>query len=628
MGDTVTTREVSEVGEPPAGAAGELGSDGRRRTGRVVRVSGPLVEVEGLAELAMLELVAVGPQRVSAETVAIQGTRATLQAYEYTGGIRVGDGAKATGDQLVGILGPGLLGHAFDGLLRPLTTAPLWLGPDRGIGGRDGQEWRFAPTVEVGAHVAPGEMLGIVPESGSVEHRVLVPAGVAGEVTWLAPDAPLGALDVVARIGPPGSVAGVAGAGASGVEGGAAGDGATDAVEVRLSERWPVRSQRPFRDRPPGVVPLHTGQRVLDLLYPLARGAAAAVPGGFGTGKTMLLQQVAKWSDADVIVYVGCGERGNEMADVLDGLAQLVDARTGGRLIDRTVIIANASNMPMMAREASIYTGICVAEYYRDMGHDTVVIADSTSRWAEALREFANRNGDLPAEEGYPASLASDLAAFYERAGQVTTLGGRTASVTVIGAVSPPGGDMTEPVTTVTQRFVRSLWLLDRELAYSRHYPAVSWTGSFARDTDSLGLWHSANGDPGWAGRRARAAALLAEADRLADLAEIIGASSLPGHERMVLLGGRLLRDGVLLQNALSPNDGFCSAAKGAALLDLVLDVVDTCQNLVERGTPATVIERHDFGPVLRVREDVGPDDAAGVAARRATVLRDLQELR
>ncbi|MDX5318503.1 MAG: V-type ATP synthase subunit A, partial [Actinomycetes bacterium] len=530
--------------------------------------------------------------------------------------------AEASGDQLVGVLGPGLLGHAFDGLLRPLSDAPLWLGPERAAAdaAREEAAWRFVPAVRIGDRVERGDVLGTVPDSGSVEHRVV--AAVAGEVTWLAGEAAVRGSDVVARVARDG--------GAAGGRGVAGRDGVTRKIgeaQVRLAERWPVRNPRPIRDRPPGVAPIHTGQRVLDLLYPLARGAAAAVPGGFGTGKTMLLQQIAKWSDADVIVYVGCGERGNEMADVLDGLATLVDERTGGRLIDRTVIIANTSNMPMMAREASIYTGICVAEYYRDMGHDAVVIADSTSRWAEALREFSNRNGDLPAEEGYPASLASALAAFYERAGRVTTLGGRTASVTVIGAVSPPGGDMTEPVTTDTQRFVRSLWLLDRELAYARHYPAVSWTGSFARDAEALGLWHSANGDPGWARRRARATALLAEADRLADLAEIIGTSSLPGHERMVLLGGRLLRDGVLLQNALSRNDAFCSAAKGAALLELVLDVVDTCQVLVERGVPASVIERHDFGPVLRAREDFRHDDAAGVSERRVAVLGELEGL-
>jgi V/A-type H+-transporting ATPase subunit A len=574
------------------------------RPGTIVRVSGPLVEVEGVEGLSMLELVAVGPQRISAETVAIAGNRATLQAYEYTGGLKVGDAAVATGAPLIGMFGPGMLGQVFDGLMRPLSSAPLWLTPDRPSSTDDpaalARAWEFVPTASVGSRVSPGDVLGTVPAAGSVEHRVLVPSGVSGDLTWLTSAGQVRALDVVARIG---------------------------THEVQLAERWPVRSPRPFRERPSGAVPLHTGQRVLDLMYPLARGAAAAVPGGFGTGKTMLLQQIAKWSDADVIVYVGCGERGNEMADVLDGLSRLVDERTGGNLIDRTVIIANTSNMPMMAREASIYTGISVAEYFRDMGYDVVVIADSTSRWAEALREFANRNGDLPAEEGYPANLASELAAFYERAGRVITAGGKAASVTVIGAVSPPGGDMSEPVTTDTQRFVRSLWLLDRDLAYSRHYPAVSWTGSFARDEGEIGRWYAAHGDPGWAERRARAAALLAEADRLGELAEIIGTNSLPGHERMILLGGRLLREGVLMQNALSPNDGFCSAAKGAALLELVLAVVDACQRLVERGVPATTIEQADHGPVLRAREETGPNDADGVDARRLDVVRRLEEM-
>ncbi|MEO5993953.1 MAG: V-type ATP synthase subunit A [Arthrobacter sp.] len=575
-----------------------------RAEGTVKRVSGPLVEIEGAEGLSMLELIAVGPRRISAETVAIAGSRATLQAYEYTGGLKAGDAAVPTGGELSGLMGPGLLGQVFDGLMRPLSSAPMWLTPERSGSAEDptvlAREWTFRPEAAAGSEVSAGDVLGTVPESGSVVHRVLVPAGVSGELTWLAPESQVHVLDKVAVI---------------------------SGREVTLSERCAVRRPRPFRSRLTAAVPLHTGQRVLDLMFPVARGAAAAVPGGFGTGKTMMLQQIAKWSDADVIVYVGCGERGNEMADVLDGLSQLEDGRTGGKLIDRTVIIANTSNMPMMAREASIFTGITVAEYYRDMGYDVVVIADSTSRWAEALREFANRNGDLPAEEGYPANLASELASFYERAGRVTTLGGNTASVTVIGAVSPPGGDMTEPVTTDSQRFVRSLWMLDRDLAYSRHYPAVSWTGSFARDAEALDRWHAANGSPGWAARRARAAALLAEADRLAELAEIIGASSLPGHERMVLLGGRLLRDGVLMQNALSANDGFCSAEKGAALLDLVLDVVAACQALVEKGVAATTIEEADLGPVLRAREETGPSDAAAVKARSVEVLQALEAL-
>ncbi|MGN8247070.1 V-type ATP synthase subunit A [Cellulomonas soli] len=570
--------------------------------GTVTRVNGPLVEVAGLDGLRMRELVTLGTGQISAATVAVAGDRATLQAYEYTGGLHVGDPVGRTGGELSALLGPGLLGRVFDGLLRPLSTAPLWLTPDRVPATQDpdtlARPWTFQPKHPVGTPVAPGDVLGTVPDSGAVEHRVLVPADATGTLTWLAPPGQVRALDVIARIG---------------------------TRDVRLAEPWPVRVARPFRDRAVGTVPLHTGQRVLDLLYPVARGAAAAVPGGFGTGKTVLLQQIAKWSDADVIVYVGCGERGNEMADVLDGLAQLVDDRTGGRLIDRTVIIANTSNMPMMAREASIYSGVAVAEYYRDMGYDVVVIADSTSRWAEALREFANRHGELPAEEGYPATLASALAAFYERAGRVTTLGGLDGSVTVIGAVSPPGGDLTEPVTTCTERFIRSLWLLDRDLAYARHYPAVHWAGSFARDADAVGRWHTTHGDPGWSTRRARAAALLAEADRLADLAEIVGTSSLPGHERMVLLGGRLLRDGVLRQNALSAHDAFCTAAKGAALLDMVLDVTDCTQRLVDRGVAATTLEQTDLGSVVRAREETGAADADGVRERAAAAIRRLE---
>lgn len=570
---------------------------------RIRRVSGPLVEVSGLADVSMLELVALGPDRIAAETIAVNGTDATLQAYEYTGGLKAGDAAEGTGHQLSALLGPGLLGQVFDGLLRPLSSAPMWLTADREDAAEDRQvldrQWQFVPQAALGDALSPGDVLGTVPGAGSVQFRVLVPPGVSGTVTWLA-GGPLRALETAAEVG---------------------------GTAVTLAQRWPVHRPRPVAARLSDAVPMHTGQRVLDLMYPLPRGAAAAVPGGFGTGKTLLLQQIAKWSDADVIVYVGCGERGNEMADVLDGLSQLEDPRTGGALLERTVIIANTSNMPMMAREASINTGVTVAEFFRDMGYHAVVIADSTSRWAEALREFANRNGDLPAEEGYPASLASELAAFYERASLATTLGGATASVTVIGAVSPPGGDMSEPVTTGTQRFVRSLWQLDRDLAYSRHYPAVSWRGSFSRDAEALGRWHAASGDPEWAGRRAEASLVLAEADRLSALAEIIGAGSLPAHEQVVLLGGRLLRDGVLVQNALSPNDGYCSAAKGSALLQAVLDTISTCQDLVAAGVPAATLENYDFSPLLRLRESAGPNDAGGVTELAVRFLAGLKEL-
>jgi V/A-type H+/Na+-transporting ATPase subunit A len=497
---------------------------------RVTRVDGPLVEVAGLTGASMNDVVDLGEGRLPGEVVALTGDRAAVQAYEYTGGLAPGATVRSTGRPLSVPLGDHVLGGVFDGLLRPLRDADVWLAPSRRT-----------------------------------------------------------------------------------VHGGPA------------TEPWPVRRPRPYAERLVTDVPLHTGQRVIDLLFPVPRGGTVAVPGGFGTGKTMLLQQIAKWCDADVIVYVGCGERGNEMADVLTELGELTDPRTGGRLADRTVVIANTSNMPMMAREAGVHSAVTVAEYFRDQGRDAVVIADSTSRWAEALRELASRMGELPAEEGYPAALPSELAAFYERAGRVRTLGGEEGSVTIIGAVSPPGGDMTEPVSTYTQRFVRALWTLDRDLAYARHYPAVSWAGSFARDAGPLARWHAAHDDPGWAARRARVAALLAEADRLSAIAELVGTSTLPGRERVVLLGGRLLREGVLQQSALSPCDASCDLERGAALADVVLTVVDRCRELVDRGVPAATIEEQDFSPVVRAREDAA--SAVDVRACREAVLRRLGEL-
>jgi V/A-type H+-transporting ATPase subunit A len=562
--------------------------------GWIARVSGPLVEVEGLPGLAMSEVVELGPQRVPGEVVALADGVGIVEAYEYTGGLGPGAPAYPSGEPLSASLGPGLLGGVFDGLLRPLSRRGTWLLPGTTRNQPDGRTWSFIPAVHLGAMVTAGDVVGTVSGAGPIELRVLVPPSVAGTVD-----------DIVA--------AGDARPGAA--------VATIDGTEVGLTQRWPVRRPRPYRERMDSAGPLVTGQRALDLLYPIALGGTAAVPGGFGTGKTVLLQQIAKWSAADVIVYVGCGERGNEMADVVAELAVLEDPRTGGPLSRRTVVIANTSNMPLMAREASIYTGVTVGEYFRDMGYDAVVIADSTSRWAEALREFASRTGALPAEEGYPADLASALAAFYERAGRVRTLGGRTGSVTVIGAVSPPGGDLTEPVTANTERFVRCLWTLDRDLAYARHYPAVSWTGSFSRDADSLAAWYAQEGDTAWARRRGRATALLADADRLAALAELVGVGSLPAAERIVLLAGRLLREAVLQQSALSPSDASCTAAKGGALVDAVLAVVDRCLALVGHGVLAATLEEVDFGPLVRARDETGPGEVDGVRQRRDAVL-------
>jgi V/A-type H+/Na+-transporting ATPase subunit A len=565
---------------------------------KVTRVNGPLVEVTGLTEVAMSDVIELGEHRLPSEAVAVRGDVTTVQAYDYTGGLAPGHSARSQGEPLSAMLGPHLLGGIFDGLLRPLAGAPAWLEPGATTASGDDREFSFTPTVTDGAVVTSGTSLGTVPTAGGISYRVLVPPGISGPVSGLRASGPVPSQAVIATVG---------------------------GTPVRLTSAWPVRELRPYRERRDSDAPLITGQRVIDLLFPIPRGGATAVPGGFGTGKTMLLQQITKWCDADVIVYVGCGERGNEMADMLDELAGLTDPRTGGPLADRTVVIANTSNMPMMAREASIYTAATVAEHFRDMGLDAVVIADSTSRWAEALREFASRSGELPAEEGYPARLSSALAAFYERAGCVVTAEGRPGSVTIIGAVSPAGGDMTEPVTTYTQRFVRCLWSLDRDLAYARHYPAVSWAGSFSRDDDVIAAWHADHGDPGWAERRTRLATLLAEADRLGSLAELMGVSALPPPERATILAGRLIREGLLQQSALSPLDASCDGARAAALADALLAVADRCQQLARAGVPPAEIEETDFASILRAREEAATP--ADVGARERAMLTRLDQL-
>jgi len=553
----------------------------------ITGVNGPVVEIRTEGGLAMLDLVEVGPQRLPGEVIALEGAIATVQVYEYTGGLKPGDAIVPTGGPLAAELGPGLLGGVFDGVLRPLQSAAAWIEPGGARGTRAAdRDWSFAPVARVGEQLAAGATLGTVVESAAIDHHVLVPPDAGGTVEWIAPRSELRLGDVVARV---------------------------NGRELGLTQRWPVRRPRPVRARLAGGGPLVTGQRVLDLLFPVARGSTAAIPGGFGTGKTVVLQQIAKWCDASVIVYVGCGERGNELADVLEEFEALEDPRTGQPLLDRTVLIANTSNMPVMAREASIYTGVTVAEYYRDMGYDAVVIADSTSRWAEALRELASRTGELPAEEGYPAGLSSALADFYERAGQVQTLGDNIASVSILGAVSPPGGDLTEPVTSHTRRFVRAVWSLDRDLAYARHYPAVSWRDSSARDVDRLAAWQAEHGDPGWVQRRAVALRLLTDADRIESIAQLVGADSLPGRERITLRTARLLREAVLQQSAVLENDQFSAPSKQRALLALVLDVHDRLITLLDGGAPLADLEAVDLSSVLRARYDTAPDGAAEV---------------
>jgi len=567
----------------------------------VVRVSGPVVEVTGMRRARLLDLVELGEERLVGEVISLRGEIAVVQAHEYTGGLGPGAAARLGDGPLSADLGPGLLGGIFDGMLRRLENLGDRLGPGARAGTLvEGRRWPFRPAVRAGDAVAPGASLGTVTETPAIDARVLVSQDITGVVEWVADEGTYTVSEPVAVIG---------------------------GREVRLAHRWPLRRPRPSGMRIQASVPLGTGQRALDLLFPVARGSTAAVPGGFGTGKTLLLQQIAKWCDADVIVYVSCGERGNELADVLHEITTLEDPRTGRALRERTVLIANTSNMPLMAREVSVHAGVTVAELYRDMGYDALVIADSTSRWAEALREIASRMGELPAEEGYPASLAPSLAAFYERAARVQTPAGDAGSVTILGAVSPPGGDMAEPVTAHTERFVRTVWSLDRDLAYARHHPAISWSASSARDVPHVAQWQIEHGDAGWGERRAQAMGLLVEADRVQAVAELVGAASLPDHERIVLRTGRLLREAVLQQSALSPNDVWCAPAKQAALLAMVLDLHDRAIDLLRRGVPAERIEELDLSDAARARDRVGPEDAAGVAAIRDALLERLEAL-
>jgi V/A-type H+/Na+-transporting ATPase subunit A len=568
--------------------------------GRVRRVNGPVLEVAGL-QTGMLDLVQVGSARLPGEVIALDAEAATVQVYAYTGGIRPGDEVVTTGHPLSAELGPGLLGGVYDGMLRRLSGAEQMLSSDERPSTLDqDKQWPFGSDLTVGQRVTPGDVLGRVQESEAITFLALVPDGVAGEVEWIAPDGNYTVSAPIARV---------------------------SGVPIALAHRWPVRRPRPVRERLRADVPLHTGQRALDLFFPIVRGGSASVPGGFGTGKTVLLQQIAKWCDADVIVYVGCGERGNEMADVLEEMAALEDPRTGRSLLDRTVLIANTSNMPVLAREASIYTGVTVAEFYRDMGCDAVVIADSTSRWAEALREVASRTGELPAEEGYPASLASALAAFYERAGRVRAHSNTDASVTILGAVSPPGGDMTEPVSAHTRRFVRCTWSLDPDLAYARHYPALSWRDSSSRDAELIAEWHVANNEPDWGPRREHALRLLAEVDHLESIAQLVGVTSLPDRERVLLRSGQLLREAVLQQSSLSANDAYCAPVKQRALLELVLAVEEQCLKLIDGGIPIGRIEEVDLSPAVRARDATPPEGAGEVEAIGKQLLANLRHL-
>jgi len=537
------------------------------RLGSVAWISGPVVRATDVRHGRMLEQVFVGEQRLIGEIIRLTGNEAVVQVYEDASGLQVGAPIYGTGAPLSVELAPGLIGAIFDGLQRPLAQLAVEQGVwiDRGsrlVSLERNREWDFRPTLGSGQAVTEGQVLGRVQETPVIEHRILVPVQLHGNLTWIAPAGTYRIDETIARI-----------------------ETGSGEVPVTMLSRWPVRKARPFRTRRRPSVPLITGQRVIDACFPLAKGGAATIPGGFGTGKTITQHNLAKWCDADLIVYIGCGERGNEMTGVLREFPELEDPRTGRPLIERTIMIANTSNMPVAAREASIYTGITLAEYYRDMGYDVAVMADSTSRWAEALREIAGRLEEMPAEEGYPAYLGTRLGAFYERAGRVETLASDTGSLSIIGAVSPPGGDFSEPVTQQTRRFVRCFWALDRELARARHFPAIEPVESYSEYATALAPWWTER-EPEWPRLRAEALDLLRRDRRLQQLVKLVGEDALPDQQRLTLFGARLWRDAFLQQNAFDPIDRYTSPEKQVAMMEVLSHWLSRAAEVIRRRIP------------------------------------------
>jgi V/A-type H+-transporting ATPase subunit A len=579
---------------------------GARHAGELVRIAGPTVMVRGLDEVALNEVVWIGEERLLGEVIRIEEGLCTVQVYEETAGLALGDPAEGAGTPLAAELGPGLLGQIFDGVQRPLRALAEAEGDFLGRGKTRPSvdrslRWSFEPLVDTGEEVAPGQRIGLALRGERAE-PVLAPPGVGGFVVARA----------LGEVGPEEAVVTLEGGGA-----------------IRLLHRWPVRRARPFRRRLAADVPFLTGQRVLDCFFPVAAGGSAIVPGGFGTGKTVLEQALAKHAAADVVVYVGCGERGNEMAEVIDEFPRLVDPRTGRSLMERTVMVVNTSNMPVAAREASMFTGCTIAEYFRDLGLQVALMIDSTSRWAEALREISARLEEMPGEEGYPTYLASRLARFYERAGRVETLGGAEGSVTMVGAVSPPGGDLSEPVTQCSLRTSGALWALSADLAHRRHYPAIDWSTSFSLEAGRLAGWFERTLGAGFARRRGEAMALLQRERELLEVAELVGTESLQDAERLTMETARLLREGFLRQSSLDPADATCSPARAARLLAAHLDLHALAAGAVARGVPLRSVLDAGIGARLlaltRVTEEGSEEACAAMRDEVAGILSRLE---
>src|SRR6056297_702934 len=582
-----------------------------RVVGTVQRVNGPVIEARYISDAMMMELIHVGDVGLVGEIIKLSGSHATIQVYESTTGIAPGDPIYGSGMPLSVELGPGLMGQIYDGIQRPLVRlkdrsgAFIERGEEEPALQRE-KKWHFVPELEAGVQVKGGQILGSVQESERVQHRIIVPPLLSGTLKSLAPEGEYTVSDEIAEI--------------EDVEG--------DAHKLTMMQRWPIRNPRPTAQRMPLTTPLITGQRVIDTLFPLSKGGTVAIPGGFGTGKTMTQHAIAKWCDADIIVYIGCGERGNEMTDVLTEFPELVDPRTGTSLMERTILIANTSNMPVSAREASIYTGVTLAEYYRDQGYHVAIMADSTSRWAEALRELSGRMEEMPAEEGFPAYLPTRVAEFYERAGIMNTLSDREGSVSIIGAVSPPGGDFSEPVTQHTKRFVRCFWALDRQLANARHYPAIGWLESYSEYiNDIIGFWTQQVGEQ-WAEDRREIMDLLQREVRLQQVVKLVGPDALPDSQRFVIEVCSLFKNGFLQQNAFDDVDRYSTVMKQARMLELILTYWRKGRDAIKQG--ATIVRLRKMKVVqdlVKMKFKIENDDEAAFDKLQARLERSFDRL-
>lgn len=537
--------------------------------GKIVWVSGPAVKADGMSSVKMYETVEVGSTKLIGEVIRLAGDIAFIQVYESTSGLRPGESVRGTGQPLSVLLGPGVIGKIYDGIQRPLDEIAQKSGSFIGRGVATTpvdmkKKYKFSPAVKVGDEIVGGSVLGFVEETPLLTHSILAP-----------PDHPRGKIIDAAKenIFDIGQVV-------------ATTENNGNRLELKMYHKWPVRKPRPYAERFDPSVPLITGQRIIDTYFPIAKGGTGAIPGGFGTGKTVTLHQIAKWADSKVVVYIGCGERGNEMTEVLVEFPHLIDPRSGRPLMERTVLVANTSNMPVAAREASIYTGVTIAEYYRDMGFDVVLVADSTSRWAEALREMSGRLEEMPAEEGYPSYLASRLAEFYERAGRVRALGSpeRSGSVTIVGAVSPSGADFTEPVTTHTIRFIKTFWALDTRLAYSRHYPSINWMQSYSGYLEDVSKWWKQNVSAEWYGLRAESYNILQREDTLKEIVRLLGPEALPDEEKLVLEVARMIKIGILQQNSFDKVDTYCSPQKQLKQVRLMVQFYKNSQKALRDG--------------------------------------------